>query len=76
MSEERLRFEPQLDVFTLNYSSSTEAQIVRQRWQNLLPSTYLINYDNFLAFVVKGANTHMQRVVVMFMCPSILVIKI
>ncbi|EOA80853.1 uncharacterized protein SETTUDRAFT_35760 [Exserohilum turcica Et28A] len=37
LSEERLRFEPQLDVFTLNYSSSTEAQIVRQRWQNLLP---------------------------------------
>ncbi|EUC27522.1 DUF3328 domain containing protein [Pyrenophora tritici-repentis] len=36
-SEERIKFEPQLDIFTLNYTSSEEARTVRQRWQDLLP---------------------------------------
>ncbi|EMD85873.1 hypothetical protein COCC4DRAFT_154988 [Bipolaris maydis ATCC 48331] len=36
-SEERIKFEPHLDISTLNYTSSQEAQIVRQRWQALLP---------------------------------------
>ncbi|CAA9967185.1 DUF3328 domain containing protein [Pyrenophora teres f. maculata] len=36
-SEERIKFEPQLDLYTLNYTSSEEARLVRQRWQDLLP---------------------------------------
>ncbi|OLN97664.1 hypothetical protein CCHL11_09625 [Colletotrichum chlorophyti] len=36
-SREFVKFQPELEVYTLNYTSIEESAIVRQRWQDLLP---------------------------------------